>query len=101
MGMMMSELDKFPQLANLLIALKEFKESSWVPLNSFVHSGIHAVYWTKKEAPPRLLDQAFRASNGLALLTFQSLGILTGNPGIQKEITEASMHYQDCLPSLR
>lgn len=98
---MMGELEKKPQLANLLIALKEFKESSWIPLNSFVHSGLHAVYWTRKEAPPQLLDQAFRASNGLALLAFQNLGILTGRPGIQKEIIQASACYSDCLPKLR
>lgn len=41
---MLGELDKIPQIENLLISLHEFKESSWLPLNSFVHSGIHAVF---------------------------------------------------------
>lgn len=100
-NVMMTELEKVPQLANLLVALKEFKESSWLPLNSFVHSGIHAIHWTKNDAPPKLLDQFFRASNGLALLAFQNLGILTGRPGIQSEIIRASACYSSCLPIRR
>ncbi|MEH6628761.1 MAG: hypothetical protein V7739_20155 [Motiliproteus sp.] len=98
---MMTELEKFPQLANLLISLKEFKESSWLPLNSFVHSGIHAVHWTRNEAPPQLVDQAFRSSNGLSLLAFQNIGILTGRPGIQSEIIAATACYSSCLPKRR
>lgn len=98
---MLKELEKFPQLENLLISLKEFKESSWLPLNSFVHSGIHAVYWTRNEAPPKLVDQVFRASNGLSLLAFINIGILTGRPGIQSEIIAATACYSSCLPDHR
>jgi hypothetical protein len=100
-NVMMTELEKIPQLANLLVALSEFKQSSWLPLNSFVHSGIHAIHWTKNDAPPKLLDQVFRASNGLALLAFQNLGILTGRPGIQSEIIRATACYSSCLPVRR
>jgi hypothetical protein len=98
---MMIELEKFPQLANLLVALKEFKESSWLPLNSFVHSGIHAVHWTRNETPPQLVDQIFRISNGLSLLAFQNLGILTGRPEIQSEIIAVTACYSSCLPKHR
>lgn len=98
---MLIELQKFPQLTNLLISLKEFKESSWLPLNSFVHSGIHAVHWTKNEAPPQLIDQLFRISNGLSLLAFQSIGILTGRSGVQSEIISAIACYSSCLPKCR
>lgn len=95
---MMIELEKIPNLANLLIPLKEFKESSWLPLNSFVHSGIHAVHWTKNLSPVELVEQVFRISNGLALLAFQNLGILTGRPGIQSEISSTAASYSSCLP---
>jgi hypothetical protein len=98
---MMTELEKFPQLENLLLPLKEFKESSWLPLNSFVHSGIHAVHWTKHEAPPQLLDQMFRASNGLAMLAFMNIAILTGQPGLQKDIIAITASFSSCLPSHR
>ncbi len=95
---MLAELRKLPQLVKLLISLNEFKESSWLPLNSFVHSGIHAVHWTKNEAPPQLIDQLFRISNGLSVLAFQSIGILTGRAGIQSGILAVTACYSSCLP---
>ncbi|TNI76576.1 hypothetical protein CF109_01275 [Aeromonas veronii] len=98
---MLGELDKIPQIENLLISLHEFKESSWLPLNSFVHSGIHAVFWTKYHAPPELIEQLFRISNGLNVLAFQEMGILTGIPNIQNEIFSVIAHYSDCLPKPR
>lgn len=95
---MMIELEKVPILKNLLVSLNEFKGSSWVPLNSFVHSGIHAVHWTKHGAPPLLLDTVFRSSNGLAVLAFQSIGILTGRPNVQSEIIAATASFSSVLP---
>ena len=98
---MMGELEKIPQLKNLLVALNEFKTSSWVPLNSFVHSGIHAVHWTKHGAPPQLLDTVFRSSNGLTLISFQHLGILTGRPNVQSELFAATASFGSILPTPR
>jgi len=98
---MLTELQKFPQVANLLISLNEFKDSSWVALNSFVHAGLHAVHWTKNEVPTELIDQVFRISNGLTLLAYQGIGILTGRPGIQTEIIAITACYSSCLPKYR
>ena len=98
---MMNELEKFPQLANLLISLKEFKESSWMPLNSFTHSGIHAVHWTKNEPSPKVLGSVFRASNGMNLLAFMHLGILTGQPTVQSEMIAVTASFSSCLPERR
>lgn len=98
---MLIELEKLPQLKNLLIALLEFKSSSWLPLNSFVHSGIHAVHWTKHGAPPQLLENVFRASNGLSVLAFQGIGIMTGRPDVQSEIIAATANFSSVLPKPR
>lgn len=98
---MIDELEKAPQIANLLISLREFKDSSWQPLNSFVHSGIHAIHWTKLEPPPELVDRIFRSSNGLAVLAFQHLAILTGQSGIQTQVIAMSYGYSHCLPAHR
>lgn len=95
---MLGEIEKVPQLVNLTIALREFKDSSWLPLNSFVHSGIHAVHWTRFEPPQALFDQMFRSSNGLAVLAFQHLAILTGRPGLQGEVVSICAPYSSCLP---
>lgn len=98
---MLGELDKIPQIQNLLVAFHEFKDSSWLPLNSFVHAGIHAVFWTKHKAPPELIEQLFRISNGLNIIAFQEMGILTGISTIQKEIFAVAANYADCLPNPR
>lgn len=98
---MIAELEKVSQLKNLMVALNEFKTSSWVPLNSFVHSGIHAVHWTKNGAPPQLLDTVFRASNGLMLISFQHFGILTGRPNVQFELFSAAASFANILPNPR
>ncbi|WP_368166187.1 hypothetical protein [Aeromonas sp. R9-1] len=98
---MMSDLEEVEHTKNLLVALNEFKSSSWLPLNSFVHSGIHAIHWTKNRVSPQFLDQIFRISNGLAILAFQHLGILTGKPGIQSELIAATACFSSCLPERR
>lgn len=98
---MLRELEAAPQLRGLLVALNEFKDSSWLSLNSFVHAGLHAVHWTRNPPPPQLLEQLFRMSNGLALLAFQCLGILTGRPDIQGEIVAATASFSSCLPERR
>lgn len=98
---MLGELKKSPQLANLLISLGEFKDSSWLPLNSFVHSGIHAVHWTRIEPPRELFDQIFRGSNGLAVLAFQHLAMLTGKPKLQNDVIAVCATYSGCLPARR
>lgn len=98
---MLRRLAEHPQLANLLISLNEFKGSSWLPLNSFVHSGIHAVHWTKAEPSPLMLDQLFRISNGLTTLAFQNVAILTGRPGLQSQIIHICADYPSCLPAPR
>lgn len=98
---MLLELEKIPVLKNLIIPLNEFKSSSWLPLNSYVHSGIHAVHWTKHGAPPQLLDTNFRASNGLSVLAFMAIGILTRRPNLQSEIIATSLNFSTVLPRLR
>lgn len=98
---MLAELEKLPLLNNLLISLNEFKSSSWLPLNSFVHSGIHAVHWTKHGAPPQLLDTIFRSSNGLSILAYMGIGILTGRPNVQSELIAVSSCFGSVLPKLR
>lgn len=98
---MLGEINEVPNLAGLMVSLREFKDSSWLPLNSFVHSGIHAVHWTKFEPPQALLDQMFRSSNGLSVLAFQHLAILTGVPRLQAEVVSVCAAYSSCLPAPR
>jgi hypothetical protein len=98
---MLDEMQQIPNLANLMVALNEFKGSAWHPLNSFVHAGLHAVIHTKFGWPSALIDQTFRVSNGLCVLAFQHFGILTGRPGIQAEVNASTAAYSSVLPKHR
>ena len=98
---MLEELNKIPHLEQLTSALNEFKSSAWQPLNSYVHAGLYAVPHTRFGGPPSLLNQIFRMSNGLGMLSFNNLGILTGIPGIQTEIRAALASFSSVLPDYR
>lgn len=98
---MLEALGKLPQLHALNIALREFKDYSWQPLNSFVHSGIHAVHRTRFGAPPQLINQTFRISNGLCFLAYMHLARLTGVPGLQKELIAATACFSSVMPNRR
>lgn len=98
---MLDELQRLPNLANLMAAFNEFKGSAWQPLNSFVHGGLHAVIHTKFGWPPVLVDKTFRMSNGLCVLAFMHIGVLTGVPGIQRELIAAIATFSSVLPAYR
>lgn len=98
---MLEDMEQRPNLSNLLIALNDFKASAWQPLNSFVHAGLHAVIHTKFGWPDVLVDQTFRISNGLCVLAFTHLGLLTGKRGIQAEVQASTATFQSVLPGHR
>ncbi len=98
---MLGKLEATPQLKNLLVSLHEFKTSSMAPLNSFVHSGIHTVQWTRHAPPTQLMDIVFRASNGLSVIAFQGIGILTGHQETQSQIIAATSGFTSVLPARR
>jgi len=98
---MLDDLEKLPHLHGLTDALREFKDCAWQPLNSFVHSGIHAVHRTRFGSPPQLIDQTFRISNGFCMLAYNHLAVLTGIPGIQKEIMSATAKFASVLPAFK
>lgn len=100
-ALMMIELANLPNLKSLMLALGEFKESSWAALNSFVHAGVHAIHWTRVTPPPGLIDQIFRMSNGLSLLAFQHLAVLTGRADLQGQVISIGLECKACLPRAR
>ncbi len=77
--------------------LKEFKDYSWKPLNSFVHSGIHAVNRQRDGYPVGLLTQAIRQSNNLTHMSAIAVSSLTGNAGLTMSVAELHRKYADCL----
>lgn len=98
---MMNKLDKIEPVENLMISLRELKKSSWLPLNSLVHGGLFALECQRRGADSRPIKSVFLTSNGLALLAFIQIGILTGRQNIQQKIYAVAEKYEDCLPPRR
>lgn len=98
---MLADLEKHPNLLALTTALREFRDCAWAPLNSFVHSGVHAVHRVRFGAPPPLLSQTFRISNGFCMLIYNHLAVLTGSPGLQQEIMAATSRFLNVLPEAK
>lgn len=95
-SIMLSEIEKRgPPAVHRL--LKEFKDYSWRPLNSFVHSGIHAVSRNRDGYPIGLLEQAVRQSNNLSHMSAIAVTQLLNNGGLVMAVVELAQKFPDCL----
>ena len=102
--------DRQPTLSDMLIHIEgkaptaaidmllEFKEYSWKPLNSFVHSGMHAINRHSNGYPTELLEQTLKASNGVSLMVGMLLVILSGDLTQNGKIPQVKAEFADCLP---
>ena len=93
---MMHEIEKKAPAAAFR-HLKEFKDYSWKPLNSFVHGGIHAVKRNQDGYPAALLAQTVRNSNSISNLSAITLVCLINNPSLTNVVAAVSARYPDCL----
>jgi hypothetical protein len=77
--------------------LSGFKDYSWRPLNSFVHSGIHAVNRNKDGYPVALLYSSIRQSNNLTHMSAIALAYLSENNDLLISVAFIYKKYADCL----
>jgi len=77
--------------------LSQFRDYSWRPLNSFVHSGIHAVNRNKEGYPVALLYSAIRQSNNLTHMSAITLAYLLENDDFAISVTLIGKKHADCL----
>ena len=89
---------KAPEQAFLMFS--EFRDVQWRPLNSYVHSGIHALQRHGAGYPDQLIKEIIKSSNGLLTMTAMMAAILTGNQMITKDITKIQRRHEECLPGL-
>jgi len=94
---MLDAFAKASELDNLLPHLVELKVHAWSPLNSFVHAGVHAMSRSRDGFPAPLAVNVIRMSNNLSMLAGQHLAVLTGVPGLQKEVLRLNETYAECL----
>lgn len=78
--------------------LLEFKESSWKPLSSYVHGGIHAIGRNREGYPLPLLFQLLKVSNGLTVMTAMLLVMISNNPAHTGKLPEIQIEFAECLP---
>ncbi|MBH3372421.1 DUF6988 family protein [Pseudomonas juntendi] len=78
--------------------LRQFKETSWQPLNSFVHAGIHAVSKQGTGFPVETAMMMVRLSNAMLELTGIFVLIMAGVPPEESGMEELQSQFADCLP---
>lgn len=81
-------------------SLKNFRTHSWSALNSFVHSGVHAISRHRDGLPLQLAQGTVRSSNGLCLLAAMQCAVATGSQDLVHRVGLAQRTFEDCLPPL-
>lgn len=93
---MMAELVKKAP-ASPVEALREFMDYNWKALNSYAHAGIHPVRRHMEGYPPVLIREALLNVNGMLMLAAMQAAILTGAPGLQRQVLEVGERYPAVL----
>lgn len=82
----------------LAAPLAEFNQYSRHALNSFVHSGIHALSRTRHGYPTEMALNVVRFSNGLSHFGYRLLANLSGSQRRMDRVARLYLDYSDCLP---
>lgn len=82
----------------LTAPLAEFNQYSRHALNSFVHSGIHALHRTRHGYPAEMALTVVRFSNGLSHFGYRLLASLSGSQSRMDKVTRLYLDFSDCLP---
>lgn len=98
MAEMLKQLGQKPAAAQALIGLQAFKDNNAATLNSFVHSGIHALQRQAQGYPAPLIVGALRNCNGLMVMTAMMLAVLTGRQALVHAVSQLQATFVDDLP---
>jgi len=80
--------------------LAEFNLYHRHALNSFVHSGIHALHRTSDGFPLELALKIMTFSNALSHMAYRMLASLLGSQALLDAVTSLYRDFPDCLPTL-
>jgi len=84
----------------VLATLEDFREKSLKPLNSFVHSGSHALQRSHLGYPEALVRQVLIASNALQWLNAFEAAALADDANAAVRLYGLRTEYDDCLPGV-
>lgn len=80
-----------------VLSLIELKDYSWDAMNSFVHSGLHAVRRNITGYPTELIYTIIKQSNNLLYLSAYLKAIITGNPNAINGVSLARQRHMACF----
>lgn len=89
--------DKNTPAHHTVLQLIKFKEISWKALNSYVHSGLHAVKRNIHGYPGELVFPVIRQSNNLMYIASYLLATLTGSNLILEQVKDTRQKFIDCM----
>ncbi|MBZ0133566.1 MAG: hypothetical protein K8F53_13215 [Rhodocyclaceae bacterium] len=84
--------------AGLAAPLAEFNQYSRHALNSFVHSGIHALHRSHHGYPIELALTVVRFSNAILHIAYRLFATLTGSQWCMDRVTRIYADFPDCIP---
>ncbi len=82
----------------LAAPLAEFNQYSRHALNSFVHSGIHALHHVRHGYPVELALTVVRFSNAIMHFAYRLLATLSGSQRRMDRVTRIYVDFRDCVP---
>lgn len=104
--------NKLPMAAEMLKALEKngppmavrplarFKEFSAGPMNSFIHSGLHASKRQREGFPITLIEQIVVSANGLVTMSGMTAAVLTGDASLIAKMRDIQGRFVRVLPPL-
>jgi hypothetical protein len=95
---MISDIEKHgPREAYNVLA--RFRDNALKPINSYVHSGVHAIRRHASGYPEDLMAGVLRNSNGIAVVAWMQAVVLEGRQDLQKAILQIADRYPSCVPA--
>lgn len=82
----------------LVAPLAEFNQYSRHALNSFVHSGLHALHRARHGYPEEMALTVVRFSNALSHFAYRMLAGMSGSQRRMDRVTRLYLEFTDCLP---
>lgn len=80
-----------------VLSLVELKDQSWDAMNSFVHSGLHAVRRNITGYPTELIYTVILQSNNMLTISAYLMAVIMGSSKATNAVLKAQQNYMDCF----
>ncbi len=81
--------------------LRELKESTWQPMNSYVHGGSRAIAQVLSDSSPQQIISVLRNANGLALMAANVFVLASDDISLAGRIKKIQIENLGCLPPVK